>query len=297
MAHTFLLFLKRELIGLCDFFRAYKQQSVLSMALTCHQYVENVLGENPNGYTTRLVGTHKDEDEPEAHGCLNLKREFVQIWSDHCCRMLLLYLFGEYDEADKARLQMNSIPEEAGTVITKTYRTVVYALNCLAMAREHPEKRNKYIRKAQSYATNTLKPLTKGDGDAPDLRILLNLIRAEEMALRHHSVNKSLSSVLVLYEQVIMGLNTASHFVFEGLACERAALALIDADDPDRAADYLQRAWMAFTDYGATAKLDQMRRDYVGITKFEECQPTEQTMQTKVPPMLLQGELLVRQKF
>jgi histidine kinase len=268
----------REVIGFCDFFREYKQEATLIMTVPWLQLTQNLLGKSAD--PTRLTGESMNEDQ------------YLQQYADrprgeihdealvmlHYARMVLLYLFGELEQAEADRRKYVNYKNEMSTFFLRFYNLFFCGLTCLGMA--HKGKRVSYYkRQARWYLAQLQNYAEAGSGNCVPM---LALLRAEQL-----SISDKKEGALVEYEQAITMSGRCGFRLFNGIACERAGEYLIACGNEEKGGDYLQRAFDEYSDYGAVAKMQHMRAKYSGKIVFTKTIERDRRSSSKLQPYFL----------
>lgn len=199
----------------------------------------------------------------------------------HYARMILYYTMNAFDMANSEReLFPFAKLQRAMGVGLHMFCTFVTALNCFAMARKNKRKRFFY-REAKKYMVIIEHGVSEG---VPMLAHMIPLLLAEEAALSIARKSSLPDKILRLYDHAATKADDGLFFLSKAIALERAGEYLLSIDDHQRAGSYLQRAFQAYNNYGAIAKLRQLRRLYGTRVVFTE---TDSVLKGKIAPFLV----------
>ena len=234
------------------------------------QLTQNLLGKAENVLV--LTGEAMDEEDTlnqlKSGGTTKFDGNpalAFRFYNVHYAKRALLYTLGEFEMADENRRQTARLGGETATLHSKLYDFVFCCLTCLAMARKG--KRVRYYKQQANIYRKEL--LVRAEQGCVNCVPLLALISAEKGALNDKSGDAS------LYKQAIVMLGRSGFRLFKAIACERAGEYMHECGDSQCGNEYLQQAWGEFHNYGAFAKLAQMREKYHGIYAFSERFPME----------------------
>lgn len=260
-----LIFLHRELLSFCDFYKEFKQYVTLKMQAPWLQLTQNLLGKVED--VLKLTGDAMDEDDVlnglTSSTTSKLDRNpnlAFTVHNVHYAKRALLYIFGEFELGEEDRKETVRLGGQTATLYTKLYDFLFCCLTCLAMARK-----GKSVRYYKQQANTYRKELSvRAEQGCVNCVPLLALITAEKRAL------KDKTGDVTLYKEAIAMLGRCGFRLFKAIAYERAGEYLLECGNRETGREYLQQAWNEFHDYGAYAKHGQMRKKYDNLCEFSE---------------------------
>lgn len=205
-----------------------------------------------------------NEDTDNANIHCATRMEAMRLLRHNYVRTLMLYILNENELVEENRTMYephNNIDDVL--YVARMFTTFIFGLNCCAMARRSPGDRRKYRRKAQSY-WQFFQPIIKAN--CPMTIHIDLLLNAELSALQ----KKPKELVVDLYENSIREADKGLYFCSKAMACECAAEYMAGQGDDDGARSYLKRCYQAYLDYGAEAKLIQLRKKFYGLADFSD---------------------------
>jgi hypothetical protein len=163
-------------------------------------------------------------------------------------KMVLAYHLGDLttalEIAESSHSSKASLPGMFGC-----HQHFFAAMTCVAAARSKPKRRNHLL----SMTRKRLQKLRKFAKHTNDCLPMVHLIEAELAAARGDSSAKSsyCKSIALAGEQKLVNL--------QALACERSGLAMLELGQEVAARTYFDRALQLYNDWGAKAKVEQLR--------------------------------------
>lgn len=171
----------------------------------------------------------------------------------HFAKMLLLYVFGELEAADKSRALWEEGAGIGGTIFMIYYATLFSGLVSLGLARKFPSKRRFYARRARPHIA-MLEQLLKGG--CVNAMLPLRFLEAELLSLKGETMK-----VKGAYDAAINLAARTGSLLIKATAYERVGRVMLERNEHVWAAVYLGQAVEQFTDYGATAKVEHLEND------------------------------------
>jgi hypothetical protein len=162
----------------------------------------------------------------------------VFVKSMNMVKMILLYLFGELEAAEKCRTIW-----ETGSPVTTThfvaYFSVLFSgLTSLGLARKYPRKRRLYKRRAKKHIARLESMVRMGGVNA---LLILKFLCAEQLTLKE-GLEKTQEARYAFEDTITLAARTGSRLV-RALACERLGYFLLERHETRSAGDYLKQAF------------------------------------------------------
>lgn len=245
------------------------------------QYAECMLGKTDD--PLRLTGTIMDEFvEQQIRTRDDSNRNKLFLLTHHYARMLLLYVMNEFEKAnDQHERFVSWYALESGPLFIKKFSFFISTLNCYATARSNKAKSRCMLKKAQE-CISFLQPLEKAG--APMVAHMMSLIEAERLVTCQG--NTPDDHVLCFFDKAIASAEEGQFYVSAAIACERASEYLASIGNKRVSREYLLRSYQAYIDYGAVAKLNQLKASYDILEDWHTQSPSNTILQTKVHPHL-----------
>jgi PAS domain S-box-containing protein len=231
--------------------RQLRREQFLNWTLTSWQAVQNLLGQTEN--PCKLIGNAYNEERALPYAIAVNDRSQLHLL--HLHKLILSYLFGEYDQA----IENAAIAEQyLDGVIAQLVMAIFYFYDSLAHLRLLAETSN------------------------PDKEVLLNRVNSNQAKMQHwahhapmnflhkfHLVEAEKARVLgqVLaaeeyYEQAIDGAKENGYLQEEALAYELAAKFYLERGRLRFAQTYMKEAHYTYTIWGAKAKVNDLEAKY-----------------------------------
>ena len=227
----------------------------------------NLVGRSDNKDPLRLTGEAMNEDDmlQEALDTNNL----LLAQTIYLQKAILAQYFNDFRlAADMAGLIWDNLQLRAGSCNFMTGVTYfVLGLSAMGMARPCCKIRCRITaRKARRHARKYIKKLSlwvkQGE---PNVQHMLLILKAEQSHVGRNGANKDdhVRNVQKAYDTAISVSARSGFLQNAALANERAGLYFLEKqNDDDWAQLYIGRAYQLYSEWGAEAKLDQMRRIY-----------------------------------
>jgi len=247
--------LQPQLEDYARFLRQSGQQQSLQYSLLTLQAMDNLRGHNSDA--TQLDGRFIQQDT----GLAELERENhrTAICLHHFYRALLCYLLGTPAQA----LQHSEAGERLTDSISGTYTApwlrLLHALCILANLADTPLLARRGRLRTVHGTLVHLRRLARACPENHKHHYCL--LRAEWLRSRRPDA-KHYAKAMDLYEQAIEQAREQGFMLEEALACELAGRLYLDWNKPGIARTYLQDAYARYRDWGARAKLAQLRQLY-----------------------------------
>ena len=227
----------------------YKQETNLNYNEAYRQAVLNLLGRSPD--PQRLIGEAYDEEKMAVQ---NLERkDRAGTFLIHFHRMILSYLFQDYEtarfHADQTRPLLDAVLAKYDVPVFWFYEALVY----LAQAREAPAaERRRLLRRAGK----NIAQMRKWARFSPENhQHKLYLLEAER-----HWVRGKTEDARQAYDLAVAGAAQHEFLNEEALAHERASMFYTATGVESLAEHYLKKAYQTYREWGALAKLNDMRQ-------------------------------------
>jgi len=238
------------LIESSDTFLEYKQSGHLVKLEPFRQLVL-YLRKRTSSKHLKLTGIYVDQDgnDYRADDLQNRRTDLIA----HEIRMILYFLLGEHEAAEKERRKFARYPPEPGVTVNMFFHCVFSALHAFARAKGRktcPQARP-YVKKVKSLC------VLQGS----DMISCYTLLLAEKLALKPKKIQETVN----LYLKAISGFQRGEIFLMEAVAYERLALAYSRTGDTAAFAQNLRQSYRAFEIFGADLKLDQLRETYPAV--------------------------------
>ena len=227
------------------------QDVMLQLHTINRQTVLNLLGEST--HVCVLQGEVYTEAEMRPVYEHNGNRQ--AIFLGHFQQLFLNYLFHHYDQASvqaqRAAEYLDAVPAQVIFAIYHVYR----ALTCLALSdKGDPAQTKQYL----AQANRDLKKLEKWAHYAPTTYAhRLALVKAEK-----HRVLDNKLAAMAAYDDAIALAQTHDYLQEAGLAQELAGNFYLAWDKAAIARTYFANAYYSYENWGATAKLDDLKQRY-----------------------------------
>jgi PAS domain S-box-containing protein len=243
--------LERKTAAYSNSIRQLRREQFLNWTLTSWQAVLNLLGQTEN--PCKLIGNAYNEERALPYAIAVNDRSQLHLL--HLHKLILSYLFGEYDQA----IENAAIAEQyLDGVIAQLVTPIFYFYDSLAHLRLLAETSN------------------------PDKEVLLDRVNSNQAKMQHwahhapmnflhkfHLVEAEKARVLgqVLaaeeyYEQAIDGAKENRYLQEEALAYELAAKFYLERGRLRFARTYMKEAHYTYTIWGAKAKLNDLEAKY-----------------------------------
>lgn len=188
--------------------------------------------------------------------------------------MLLLYILGEHERAEDDRaLLAPKYHLDGAPTFAMLFCYFINGMNCFAMQRANPHQSSHYRKLILSY-TKKLASLSH----SPMTQHMTLLLEAERLALEYQrSCNSSskvrstsaVQTVVKSYEEGIEKAIEGGFYVSTAIGYERAGEFLLSVvDNSNRGEEYLKKAYQGYLDYGATVKLQLLKKKWNGKVDF-----------------------------
>lgn len=227
------------------------QQQSLQYSLLTLQTMDNLRGHSSDA--PRLDGRFYQQDASLAE--LERENHRTAICLHHFYSALLCYLLGTPADALRHSQAGAMLTDSISGTFTEPWLRLLDALCILANLTDTPllARRTRLRRVRQ-----TLHQLRKLARTCPENHLHhYCLLRAEWLRSRQHY-----AKALDMYEQAIEQAREQGFMLEEALACELAGRLCLDWKKRGMARTYLQDAYARYRDWGARAKLAQMRQQY-----------------------------------
>ena len=243
--------LERKTAAYSNSIRQLRREQFLNWTLTSWQAVLNLLGQTEN--PCKLIGNAYNEERALPYAIAVNDRSQLHLL--HLHKLILSYLFGEYDQA----IENAAIAEQyLDGVIAQLVMAIFYFYDSLAHLRLLAETSN------------------------PDKEVLLDSVNSNQAKMQHwahhapmnflhkfHLVEAEKARVLgqVLtaeeyYEQAIDGAKENGYLQEEALAYELAAKFYLERGRLRFARTYMKEAHYTYTIWGAKAKVNDLEAKY-----------------------------------
>lgn len=270
--------LEAQIRGYLKFFDDYQLDNCFPLVLPVFQLLLNLSGKSKDPLV--LSGEALDETE-FVNQHTKLKSLVPRVILQNC-RMTLLVVLDALDLAEtelkKRRLHAVS------THYLKCCDFFFCALAYFGLAKRHKRKFRRYYKRARKYQQQLQKFV---DGGSVNCVPLAKLLDAESMALAKLPDHEQ---VLRTYQDAISCAAVCGFRMYKGLAFEMAGQYLLTQGDRLVARDYLQDAWTEFADYGAVAKLSQMKLKYKDVIAFRSSSNHISVPSSASPSLALEWE-------
>lgn len=231
--------------------RSHKQQSTLVQAQIFLQFILNLRGMSADPLV--LTGELMDQESfVEEH--MTNHTNSVEYVSVH--RMELAYLM---DEPSIAAELVEKLSRLYKTISIGSYTGSMMCVDVALVSLELARIGDK--RKHLSTASRALRMLKKWAKYSPENFLgFVHLIEAEYAVVKgkHFLANSNYLSAIAL-------LAESKHFMYRGIALERAGMFKLSIDDEVLGRKYLEDSYSVFADWGAVVKTRQMKRKWSTI--------------------------------
>lgn len=223
------------------------------------QYSRNLLGQSDDPLT---ISVSRTDDDSQEH-------DFSSRFQ-HYARMLLFYVLNEFDKAEGERhVVSSSMLHVAAPTCNCMFTIFVRALNFYVNARRYPHEKF-HLREAETHSKFLRRMYDDG---APTTKHMIPFLSAEEFACVEKN-KPPVETVLGLYDESVVAAEEGLFLVSKAMALERAGEYLAVNGDHKRSKQYLQRALDAYSDYGATIKVQRLQKQYSFIVAYAHKTPT-----------------------
>ncbi|WP_375477223.1 AAA family ATPase [uncultured Nostoc sp.] len=235
----------------------FKQTTYLNFNSIYYQSVLNLLGMSDN--PCFLSGEIYDEVTMlPLHQAANQTSIICQL---HFCKLLLCYLFGNYQEAlTNAGIVDKYLTSVTGLVLIPTF----YFYECLtnlALYKDCSVTEQKLILER---VTETHKKLKKSAESAPqNYAHKYNLVEAESFRISGQK-----TEAIELYDRAITLAKANGYIQEEALSNELAAKFYLDWGKEKVAQAYMQEAYYCYARWGAKAKIEDLEKRYPQLLQF-----------------------------
>lgn len=269
----------------------YEQMYDYAITAGYHQLAESLLGLSGEDPFT-LTGSALDNDvEVDKRRKSGTNPDQVVLLMYHYPRMMLLYISRSFEKADaELRQYIGMYGAETGLAFTKLFGYFFNALTSHAMARLNPRKSRSHQALAQKY-TSEISKLVTHDTECPVAGHMLHLLDAEKLAtlVAIKGPSSRIDEVIkAKYDLAVQEAEEGHFFLSKAIALERAADYYEAVGDTSSWEKYIKRAYQAYLDYGAVAKMEQLRSLVDDRVKLPaNYQPSDAVMQEKMAPHML----------
>jgi hypothetical protein len=236
--------------------KIYMQETIYKMCLPHWQFVLNMSGRSaPNPPV--LSGDIMNYDEMMKH-LIETNHVYLQDVT-RMNQLQLAFYFGDYQLAWRMVEASKNFEETNISHLTVWRRVFFVGMTAFCLARSCTGRGDVWTRKGKE-AISRLKKWVVG-GNVNCLHSL-RLLEAEAQALHRHENTRD--KVLPMFEKAISTASRAGFIHDRALASERAAeyLSGQSDDDSSRVRDYLQLAVTSYSEWGAFAKVDQLKQKW-----------------------------------
>lgn len=224
----------------------YSQHFHFSILQPLAQLVLNLRGENANPLI--LTGEYMDQDDCVSEWTgLGHERALNQC---HYSRMYLAYMFNDYDLAGAVSEKLMPF-KRLGPVCWLPPRLLFEGLVAFALAQKGSSKRRN-LRHGRSLLAKLEDYVRQGNVNCHHM---LMLLRAELVAVTGANPKKD-------YDLAISAAGRLGFLQMQALANERAGIFFLDHPESEHAEIYISRALDLYSQWGAIAKVKQMKRRY-----------------------------------
>ncbi|MBI1904636.1 MAG: AAA family ATPase [Rhodocyclales bacterium] len=238
------------------------QKQSLQYSIMTQQTVANLRGQCAN--PTRLDGDYYAEDAMLAEHQRQNHRTAICV--HHFYKALLCAIFGDADATtEQCTLGIAYLPYVAGTTVPSWF----HSLEALALldAAGKPGSPARLVTYAR--VRRILRRIRHWSRHCPANNAhRVYLIEAELLRVRQRH-----GDAVRLYEQAIRHAADNGYTLEAAMACELAARAQLEAGNAVLARGYLAETWRRYRAWGASAKLEQLRRDYAGLLDTPHAEP------------------------
>jgi PAS domain S-box-containing protein len=257
------------------------QKQSLQYSIMTQQTVANLRGQCAD--PLRLDGDYYAEDSMLAEHRRENHRTAICV--HHFYKALLCTIFGDYTAtAAQCALGIAYLPYVAGTTVPSWF----YSLQALALldAADKPGAPGQLVTHAR--VRRILRRIRHWSRHCPANNAhRVYLIEAELLRVR-----KRHGDAVGLYERAIRHAADNGYTLEAAMACELAARAHLEAGNEVLARSYLAETWRRYRAWGASAKLEQLRRDYAGLLAppHAEPEPMPTSSSAATPAMTLSNQ-------
>lgn len=220
--------------------------------------------------TTGSQGSFNDAGFNEAAHLREVSENNMALCFYYTLRSLSAAIYLDFDTVfeltEKAAPLMPSI--------TGFYANVLHSfLNSLSICKKIEHETCTEEEKALLICKLTTNQIWLGERatDAPgNFRHLYDLIEAEKYMLENKNTDSFnvYKKMLVLYEKAMIGAAESNRIYHYALACELAGIQFMKMDSLRLATIYLKQAYSAYLSWGATAKTEQMNKEYDVLSRL-----------------------------
>ena len=254
--------LETQVRGYCDFLRDYQIEGCLNAILPMFQAVLNLRAKSRD-----VLVLEGEAIENEALFVRDRESggDKSSLLYTQNSRLVLLVVLDELELADHERKKQPS--EAPSTPYSNCCIKFLSALVCLGLARQRKKKQqyvksHAYQRQARKYRRQLDKFILSG---SINIVPFVKLIEAETLSLRSNAPDQTLQA----YQDAIGAAAKCGFRLCKSLALEKTGQHLLERGEVSLARYYLLLAWGEFSDYGAIAKLYQMKERYGETCSFE----------------------------
>ena len=214
------------------------------LSLPWFQFTMNLRGEAADPLTLVLTGAAMNEEEFLQHhregivAFYKRDNDKLAIKIMNIAKMVLLYLFGEVEAAEKCRTIWETGSAVSSTHFVAYYSVLFSGLTSLGLARKYPRKRRLYKRRAKKHITRLESMVRMGGVNA---LLSLKFLCAEKLTLKE-GPEKTQEARSAFEDTITLAARTGSRLV-RALACERLGYFLLERQEIRSAGDYLKQAF------------------------------------------------------
>ncbi len=237
--------------------RFYNQNTALTFNLIFEQTIQNLLGQSDD--TCRLLGQLYDERKMlQSHFNEN---EITAIFHVYLNKLILCYLFGDYRQADEnvnklGKKYLEGMPGFLNVSVFYFYSSLIK----LALFNESPKSEQNRILKS---VRENQKKLKKWAQHAPmNYLHKYHLVEAEIDRVTHKPDQATLT-----YDQAIELAQQNNYLHEEAIANELASKFWLSLENNQNAKRYMAEAYNCYKQWGAIAKLNDLKKRYPGLVK------------------------------
>ena len=212
-----------------------------------------------------LVSTEEKEnwDDDSYNGAETLARleregNRTKLALFHTPKSVVHYFLGQHSESLLESEKAASYSDNILGDIDQATHAFFTALNIAVVYESLDKKEQKKWLKVFKGHLKTMK--LYAEGCAENFEAHYNLLLAEQLAITN-SFNKAIR----FYEKAIKSSSENQIVYVKAIACERAAEVCERVDLPKHQNMYIEDAWQAYTEWGATIKVKQLERKYTSI--------------------------------
>jgi hypothetical protein len=223
------------------------QPGFLVIFQCCRQVLYNLLGSrssnNNSNNPTELKGEVMDEEVVLSQLEGNSKKMTIRDLS--IFRLMLAFIFGDVETMQAMMERLESYPVFDLPLVRQHLRVTFHGLAALTLGRQ--EKNNEYTKQGQNMMKEVRKLDQIGSFNAAPVYLCLKAVDKHKQAA---------------YDEAISACSKARLMHLEAMMNEHCGRMLLEKNKKVLANEYLGRAYWLFTDWGAMAKVKQLRLQF-----------------------------------